>query len=100
MEPDTQEPQHNISYEAVITDHTSETGSIAPGSGHHVEEPVPTFIEILAYFVNPPFTDPLGQPLFDPPSTRYIDSYSSYLFTTWFHHYTILWHEPTDFWFS
>jgi hypothetical protein len=78
MEPDTQEPQHNISYEAVIVDHTSETGSIAPGSGHHVEEPVPTFVEILAYFVNPPFTDPLGQPLFDPPSMRYIDSFSSY----------------------
>jgi hypothetical protein len=27
MEPDTQEPQHNISYEAMITDHTSETGA-------------------------------------------------------------------------
>jgi hypothetical protein len=28
--------------------------------------------------VNPPFTDPLGQPLFDPPSMRYSDDYSSY----------------------
>jgi hypothetical protein len=78
MEPDTHEPQHNISYEAVIIDHTSETGSITPGSGHHIEEPVPTFVESLAYFVNPSFIDPLGQPLFGPPSMRYIDSYSSY----------------------
>jgi hypothetical protein len=78
MEPDTQEPQHNLSYEAVIIDHTSQTGSIALGSGHHIDEPVPTFVESLAYFVNPLFTDPLGQTLFDPPSTRYVDSYSSY----------------------
>jgi hypothetical protein len=28
--------------------------------------------------LNPLFTDPLGKPLFDPPSMRYIDSYSSY----------------------
>jgi hypothetical protein len=62
----------------VIVDHTFDTRRVTPRSGHHVEEPVPTFIEILAYFVNPPFTDPLGQPLFDPPSTRYFDSFSSY----------------------
>jgi hypothetical protein len=37
MEPDTQEPQHNISYEEVIADHTSETRSIAPRSGQHIE---------------------------------------------------------------
>jgi hypothetical protein len=85
MEPDTQEPQHNISYESVITYHTYENGSVTPRSGHHVEEPVPTFIESLTYFVNPPFTDPIFQPLFDPPSMRYVDSYSSYqlpLFST------------------
>jgi hypothetical protein len=28
--------------------------------------------------VNPLFTDPLGQPLIDPPSMRYFDAYSSY----------------------
>jgi hypothetical protein len=27
------------------------------------------------------------------------DSYSSYLFTTQFNHYTIFWHEPTIFGF-
>jgi hypothetical protein len=69
MEPDTQEPQHNLSYEAVITYHTSEIGSITPRSGQHIEEPVTTFIEILASYMNPLFNDPLGQPLTDPPST-------------------------------
>jgi hypothetical protein len=78
MKVDTQEPQHNISYEAMIIDHTSETRSIAPGSGRHIEELVPTFVESLAYLLNPPFIDPLVQPLFDPPSTRYVNSYSSY----------------------
>ena len=62
----------------MIVDNTSETGSIAPGSGHHIKELIPTFVEILESFVNLPFIDPLGQPLFDPPSMRYIDSYSSY----------------------
>ena len=62
----------------MIVDHTSRTGIIASGSGHHIDEPVPTCVESLTYFVNPLFTDPLGQPLFDPPSTRYVDSYSSY----------------------
>jgi hypothetical protein len=60
MEPDTQEPQHNISYKAVLIDHTFETGSIAPGSGHHIEEPIQTFVESLTSFVNPFFTNPLG----------------------------------------
>jgi hypothetical protein len=60
MEPDIQEPQHNISYEVVIADHTFETESIALGSGHHVEEPILTFVEIFASFVNHSFTDPLG----------------------------------------
>jgi hypothetical protein len=78
MEPDVQEPQHNISYEVMISDHTSETGSITPRSGQHVEELVTTFVEILAYYVNPLFNDPLGLPLIDPPSMRYFDSYSSY----------------------
>jgi hypothetical protein len=60
MEPDIQEPQHNIFYEEMITDHTSKTGSITLGSGHDVEEPVPTCVEIFENFVNPPFIDPLG----------------------------------------
>jgi hypothetical protein len=78
MELEPQEPQHNISYEPVIIDHTFETGSIAPGSGYHIEESISTFIESLEYFVNPPFIDPLGQPLFYPPSMRYVYSYSLY----------------------
>jgi hypothetical protein len=73
MEPDTQEPQHNFSYEEVIIDHISETGSVASGSGHHVEETIPTFIERLESFLNPPFNVPLGQPIFYPPSMRYVD---------------------------
>jgi hypothetical protein len=60
MEPDVQEPQHNLYYKAMITYHTSETESITPGSGQHVEELVPTFVEIFASFVNPSFTDPFG----------------------------------------
>jgi hypothetical protein len=78
MDPEVQEPQHNVSYEGMIEDQTSETESIAPGSGQHIEEPVTTFIEILASYMNPLFTDPLGLPLTDPPSTRYFDAYSSY----------------------
>jgi len=78
MEPDIQEPQHNVSYEEMIIDHTSETGSVTPESGQHVEEPVTTFIESLASYMNPLFIVPFVQPLIDPPSMRYIDSYSSY----------------------
>ena len=58
MKPDVQEPQHNIYYEVIIADHTSETGSIAPGSVQRVEESVPNFVEIFSYFMNTPFTDP------------------------------------------
>jgi hypothetical protein len=32
--------------------------------------------------VNPLFTDPLGQPLTEPPSMRYFDAYSSYKLPT------------------
>jgi hypothetical protein len=78
MEHDTQEPQHNISYEAVIADHTSETRSVAPGSGQHIEELVTTFIEILASYMNPLFIDPLSLPLTDPPFMRYDYAFASY----------------------
>jgi hypothetical protein len=44
MELNIQEPQHNISYEEMIIDHTSENRSIAPRSGQHVEEMVTTFV--------------------------------------------------------
>jgi hypothetical protein len=57
---------------------TSDTRNIPPGSGCHVEEPITTVIEIPASYMNPPFTDPLFQPVSDPPYMRYIDSYSSY----------------------
>jgi hypothetical protein len=62
----------------MIKDQTSETGSIPPGSDHHVEELVTTIVESLASYMNPLFTDPLGQPLIDPPSTRYVNSYYFY----------------------
>jgi hypothetical protein len=63
----------------MTVDKTSETRSLTPGSGQHVvKELVTAFIEILAYYTDPLFTDPLGLPLIDPPSTRYVDSYSSY----------------------
>jgi hypothetical protein len=62
----------------MIAEHTYETRSVAPGSDHHVEKPVPTFIEIFSSLMNPLFTNPLYQPLIDPSSMRYIDSYSSY----------------------
>jgi hypothetical protein len=78
MELDTQEPQHNIYYEAMMAEHTYKTRGVALGSGHHVEEPLPIIVEIFSSFGNPFLTNPLGQPLFDPPSTRYVDSYSSY----------------------
>jgi hypothetical protein len=78
MDPEVQEPQHNVSYEGIIEDQTFEMGSVAFGSGHHVEELVTTFIEILASYMNPLFMDPLSLPLTDPPSTRCFDAYSSY----------------------
>jgi len=59
-------------------DQTSKTGSISLGSGHHVEEPITTFVESIASYTNPLFTNPLDLPLTDPPSMRYIDAYSSY----------------------
>jgi hypothetical protein len=62
----------------MIEDKTFETEIIPPRSGHHVEEAITTIVEILAYYIYPPFTNPLGQPLIDPPSTRYVDGYSSY----------------------
>jgi hypothetical protein len=60
IEPNTQEPQYNLSYKAMIADHTSKIRIFTPGSGHHIEELVPTFVEIFSYFLNPLFTDPLG----------------------------------------
>jgi hypothetical protein len=78
MEPLVQEPQHNVSYEGIIIDHTSKTQSIAPRSGQHIEEPVIAFVESLTSHVNPLFTNPLGLPLIDPPSMRYVHAYSSY----------------------
>jgi hypothetical protein len=56
----------------------SETGSIAFGSGQHIEELVTTFVQSLAYYVNPLFNDTHILPLTDPPSARYFDAYSSY----------------------
>jgi hypothetical protein len=76
MDPDVQEP--NVSYGEMIEDQISKIESIVPRSGQHVEELVTTFIEILASYVNPLFTDPLDLPLIDPPSTKYFDAYSSY----------------------
>jgi len=76
---EVQEPQHNVSYEGMIEEKTSETKSIIIGSDQHVEEPVTTFVEILAYYMNPILNGPLGLPLTDPPAMRFIDSYSSYI---------------------
>jgi hypothetical protein len=39
LDPEVQEPQHDPSYEGMVEEQTSETGSVAPGSGQHVEEP-------------------------------------------------------------
>jgi hypothetical protein len=78
MEPNAWEPQHNVSYEGMIKDQTSETKSLTPGSGKHIEESVTTFVEILASYVNSLSTDQLVLPLTDPPSTRYFDACSSY----------------------
>jgi hypothetical protein len=78
MDPEVQEPQHNVSYEGMIEDQTSETKSVAPGIDQHIEEPITTFIESLESYENHPFTDPLSLPLIDPPSMRYINAYSSY----------------------
>jgi hypothetical protein len=78
MDSDIQEPQPNVSYKGMIVDKTFETKSVAPGSGQHVEAPITTFIESLASYMNPLFTDPLGLPLTDPPSTRFTYAYSSY----------------------
>jgi hypothetical protein len=77
MEPNVLEPQPNVSYEGRIEDPTSEIGSVALGSDHHVEELVTNFVESMAYYMNPLFTDLLGPPLTDPPSTRYVDDFSS-----------------------
>jgi len=79
MDPEVHEPQPNVSYERMIEDQTSQTRSVTSGSGQHVEEPVTTFVESLASYVNPIFTDPLVLPLTDPPSTKFIDAYSSYI---------------------
>jgi len=62
----------------MIVDQTSETKSVFPGSGHHIEESVLEFLEILAYYFNHHFTNPLSLPLIDQPSMRYVDSYSPY----------------------
>jgi hypothetical protein len=78
MDLDIHEPLNNVSYEGMIEDKTSETRSIALGSGQHVEEPITTFLEILASYVNHIFTNQLGLPLTHPPSTRYFDAFSSY----------------------
>jgi hypothetical protein len=77
MEPEVQEPQHNVSYEVMIEDHISKTESVAHGSGQHGEEPIMMFVESLASYVNPPFTDPLYQPLTDTPYMRYFNAYYS-----------------------
>jgi hypothetical protein len=63
----------------MIINHTSETESVTPGSGQHIEELVTTFVESLASFVNPFFTDPFVLPLIYTPSTRYVDYYYSCL---------------------
>jgi hypothetical protein len=81
MEPNAEEPKTNVSYQEMIKYQPSKTGSIALGSGQQIEEPITTFVEILASYINPLFTDPIGQPLIDPPSTRYVDAYSSYTLT-------------------
>jgi len=78
MELEVQEHQHHVYYEGMIRYQTCETESIAPGSGQHVEELVTTFVEILASYTNTPFIDSLSLTIFDPPSTRYFDAYSSY----------------------
>lgn len=78
MEPNTQETQHNLSYEEVIVDHPSETGRIAPRSGQHIEEIVTNFVEILSSYVNQFFDDPLSLPPTDPPSKIYSYAFSSY----------------------
>jgi len=77
MDPDVQEPQHNVSYEGMIQDQTSETRSVSLGSGKHIEEPVISFVERLASYTHTLFTNPLSQPLTDPLPTRYFYAYSS-----------------------
>jgi hypothetical protein len=62
----------------MIIDQTFETGSIPPGSSHHIEELITIVIEILSSYINLIFIDPLNQPLIDPPSTRNYDAYYHY----------------------
>jgi hypothetical protein len=62
----------------MIEDQNSETKRIAPGNGHCVEEPVKDFVEIIASYMNPLFTNTVGEPFIDPQSTRYVDAFSSY----------------------
>jgi hypothetical protein len=78
LDPEVQEPQHNSSNEGMVKEQTSETESVAPGSGQHTEEPVTTFVEGVVPYTNPPLTDPLGPLLVEQPSTRFLDAYSSY----------------------
>jgi hypothetical protein len=66
MEPNVLEPQPNASYKGMIEDHTYEIRSVTPRSGHHVEEPIKTFIESIEYYTNTLFIDPLVPPLTDP----------------------------------
>jgi hypothetical protein len=80
LDPDVQEPQRNPSYEGMVEEQTSETGSVSPRSIQHIEELVKTFMESLVSYANPPLTDPLGSLLVEQPSMGFIDAYSSYYY--------------------
>jgi hypothetical protein len=80
LPPEGKEPPQNPSNEGMVEEITSETGSVAPGSDQHTEEPVTTFVEGMVPHTNPPLTDPLGPLLIEQPSMTYFDAYSSYHF--------------------
>jgi len=56
----------------------SKNGSIASGSGHHIEVLITTFMESIAYYMNHHFTNLCFPPITNPPSTRFFYVYSSY----------------------
>ena len=67
---------HNLSKEGIFHDHPySKVGSVAL-LDHHVEGEVETLDEGFLSLSNPPLTTPIGPPIVDLPSTRYVDHFS------------------------
>jgi hypothetical protein len=79
LDPEGHDPPHNPSNEGTINeDISSEIGSVAPLSDQ-LEGVVETIEEgNFLPPINPPLTGPFHSPVIELPSTRYIDSFSSY----------------------